>query len=85
LRRHSTGWEHPHRGIFNTVNGQPRTNIARIHSDGGLDAFNPAAATSDTIFYYVAVDSCESSKMEGFWSGAILIGLRTNLARTSLA
>jgi uncharacterized delta-60 repeat protein len=56
-------------GIFNTVSGQPRTNIARVHSDGGLDAFNPAATTSDTIFYYVAVDSLRVQH-----DGKILVG-----------
>jgi len=52
-------------GVFNTVAGQARTNIARLNADGSLDLdFNPGATGNNSSVYSVAIQA----------DGKILVG-----------
>lgn len=55
-------------GLFSTVNGVPRRNLARLNSDGSLDAsFDPGAGPDSTV-YGLALDSAGRVVIGGAFS-----------------
>jgi uncharacterized delta-60 repeat protein len=58
-------------GLFNSVNGVPRNNIARLNTNGSLDGtFNPANGASSSISKLMLLDNGQLMAVGGFTSYA---------------
>jgi uncharacterized delta-60 repeat protein len=72
-------------GVFTSIGGQPRRNIARLNSDGTLDAdFDPNANGTDSAVYSIAIQADGKILVGGYFT---TIGgqARNNIARVDAA
>jgi uncharacterized delta-60 repeat protein len=70
-------------GFFTAVNGQPRSHIARLHSDGSLEStatFNPGTGVSGTGVFTLALQSDGKILLGGLFN-SVDGNARSNIAR----